>query len=427
METALVFVGLLLLLLILGVPVGFALLITGTAGILLFDLASPTFIPQQVFGSINSFTMLAIPFFLLAGNIMLKGKLARYLLDFMSGATRSIYGGKSIGLTFSGAIFGAITGSSVACTAAVGSVGYPELRRENYEEGFSNALISTVGALGIMLPPSLVFILIGAVTGVSIPMLFLAGIVPGLIETGSIALLAYFIARKYQYGIIGKMATLKEWGKSFLQAFWALLMPAIILGGIYGGVFTPTEAAAAAAAYAFLAVLFIYRAIGFKDLLRILNESAQSTAMVLFVVVGATVYGYAATYARVPIYLSEAIAAADMGPYMFLTITMLFFILLGCFLDGISLVLITAPILYPILPHVGVNPIHFGVVLCTCIEIAQITPPVGLNMYVMSGISKTPVEKILRNIPPFFLVRLATVLLITYVPAISLGLVNLVN
>jgi len=419
-------VGILLGLLFLGVPVAFSLAITGTAVLYWFDLASLDFVPQTMFSSLNSFTLLCIPFFILAGNIMMKGELARYILDFMSGATRRIYGGKGVAITFTAALFGAITGSSVACTAAVGTVGYPFLEEEKYASGFSQALISTVGALGILIPPSLIFILYGAVTGVSIPKMFVAGIVPGVLETSAIAIFVYIIAKKHKFGVRGNFATLTEWIRAFGKAFWAIMMPIIILGGIYSGLFTPTEAAAVAAVYAFIVAGFVYKKMSWKDFNRILIESATSTAMVLLVVVGAMIFGYACTYARLPIIISESIAAAGLSTWQFLAVVIVFFLVLGCFLDGISLVLITAPILYPILPSMGIDPIHFAVIMCTLIELAQITPPVGLNMFVMSAIAKSPIQVQMRWIPGFFLVRLASVLAITYIPLISLWLVNIV-
>jgi len=419
-------VGILLVLLFLGVPVAFSLAITGMAVLYYFDLASLDFIPQTMFSSLNSFTLLCIPFFIFAGNIMMKGELARYILDFMSGATRRIYGGKGIAITFTAALFGAITGSSVACTAAVGTVGYPFLEEEKYNSGFSQALIATVGALGIMIPPSLVFILIGAVTGVSIPQMFVAGVIPGLFETLIIAVFIYIVARKYKFGVRGNFNTFKEWIRSFGRAFYAILMPIIILGGIYSGLFTPTEAAAVAAVYALIVAAFVYKKMSWQDFNRILIESATSTAMVLIVVVGAMIFGYACTYARLPIIISESIAAAGLSAWQFLAVITVFFLFLGCFLDGISLVLITAPILYPILPSMGIDPIHFAVIICTLIEIAQITPPVGLNMFVMSAVAKSPIQVQMRWIPGFFIIRLISVLTIVYVPWLSLWLVKII-
>ncbi|MGP1254882.1 MAG: TRAP transporter large permease [Kiloniellales bacterium] len=413
----------LFVLLAFGVPVAFALGAVGLATILLFDVTSLTQLAQSQFSGLDSFVLLAIPFFILAGNIMVEARMAPQLFDLMRAVTRPIRGGDAVGATLSAALFGAMTGSSVASAAALGRIVIPELDRAGYPRSFSGGLLAAGGTLGIMIPPSIVFVIYGAMAQVSVTDMFKAGILPGLLVTLFLIGVTLVLASRNRWGERGPFF-LGVALRALARAGPALLMPTIVLGGIYGGIFTPTEAAAISAIYGLFIAAFVYRSVGPRGLAEIFVRSAKMTASILFIVAQALFIGLLATLAGIPSGIVEAVSALDLQPWMFLLVVNLALLVLGCFLDGVTILTVVAPLLLPAVLALGIDPIHFGIILTLNIEIAAITPPIGMNLFVISGISDTRPEQVIRGVVPFVGVMLLALAVVTYMPWISLAFVN---
>ena len=411
----------LFLLLVLGVPVAFALGLVGLATVLLFDVTSLTQMAQSQFANLDSFVLLAIPFFILAGNVMVEGRMATPLVDFVRALTRPIAGGTAVGAAIASALFGAMTGSSAASAAALGRVTIPQLNRLGYPASFSAGLMAAGGTLGIMIPPSIVFIIYGAMAQQSVSKLFLAGLLPGIFITALIAILTYVLVRMNGWSDAGRLR-LQEVLESLRHAAPALLMPAIVLGGIYGGIFTPTEAAAIAALYGLFIGAVVYRTVTFKNLPRIFANSAKMTGVILFIIAEALFIGMLATLAGIPSAIVTTVEVANLSHWEFLLVVNLVLLVLGCFLDGVTILTVVAPLLLPSIVKLGIDPIHFGVLLALNIEIASITPPIGINLFVISSISDTAIEQVIRGAVPYVLLLLAALVVVTYVPWLSLAL-----
>ncbi|MCG8592863.1 MAG: TRAP transporter large permease [Kiloniellales bacterium] len=411
----------LFLLLVLGVPVAFALGLVGLATVIIFDVTSLTQMAQSQFANLDSFVLLAIPFFILAGNVMVEGRMATPLVDFVRALTRPITGGTAVGAAIASALFGAMTGSSAASAAALGRVTIPQLNRLGYPPSFSAGLMAAGGTLGIMIPPSIVFIIYGAMAQQSVSKLFLAGLLPGIFITALIAILTYVLVRLNGWADAGRLQP-REVAETLRRAAPALLMPAIVLGGIYGGLFTPTEAAAVAALYGLFIGAVVYRTVTFKNLPRIFANSAKMTGVILFIIAEALFIGLLATLAGIPSAIVTAVEAANLSHWEFLLVVNLVLLVLGCFLDGVTILTVVAPLLLPSIVNLGIDPIHFGVLLALNIEIASITPPIGINLFVISGISDTSIEQVIKGALPYVLLLLAALVVVTYVPWFSLAL-----
>ncbi len=416
-------VGGILLLLAIGVPVGFALWLTGLAAVLLFGMTSLTQVAQSIYTGLDSFVLLAIPFFILAGNIMLKSGFAKYLFDFMQSLVGSVPGGAAVGASGASAVFGAMTGSSVASAAALGRVMIPTMETLGYPRKYTAGLMAAGGTLGILIPPSVTLVIYGEMAQQSVKDLFLAGVIPGLVAAAAIGAMGFAIALRKGYG---KRTEVFSWGavwKTFRRAAPALVMPVIVLGGIYVGVFTPTEAAAISVIYGFLVGALVYRTLGVRDLPSIFNESARATASVLFILSGALFVGMLATLAGIPQAIVAAVDSLQLSPLGFLFIVSAVLIVLGCFLDGFTLLTVVTPLLLPSVHTLGIDPIHFAIVLVLNIEIAAITPPIGLNLFVIAGISGTTMQEVSLGSVPFIFVLIAVLALIMLVPWLSLALI----
>ncbi|WP_108658818.1 TRAP transporter large permease [Acuticoccus kandeliae] len=416
---AFLLISLMFLFLIAGVPVGFALWLTGLVVVLISGMTSLTQIAQSIFSGLDSFVLLAIPFFILAGNIMLRSGFARYLFDFMQSLVGKVPGGASIGATGATAIFGAMTGSSVASAAALGRVMIPTMEGLGYPKRFSAGLIAAGGTLGILIPPSVTFVIYGEMAQQSVKDLFLAGVVPGLIAATAIGIVAFSIALRRGYGKQTTPFSLAVVARTFRRAAPALLMPAIVLGGIYAGFVTPTEAAAISVVYGLFIGLFVYRTIGLRDLPSIFIDSARSTGAILFILSGALFIGMLATLAGIPEAIVQAIDAANLSPLAFLFVVSIVLTILGCFLDGFTLLTVVTPMLLPSVRALGIDPIHFAIVLVLNIEIAAITPPIGLNLFVISGISGTTMKDVVTGVIPFMLAMAVVLVVLILFPILS--------
>jgi C4-dicarboxylate transporter DctM subunit len=419
---ALTLIASLILLLALGVPVGFALWLTGLAAVAIFKVTSFTQIAQSLFSGLDSFVLLAIPFFILAGNIMLRSGFAKYLFDLMQSLVGGVSGGASLGASGASAIFGAMTGSSVASAAALGRVMIPVMSTLGYPRPFTAGLMAAGGTLGILIPPSVTFVIYAEMAQQSVKDLFIAGVVPGLVAALAIGVVAFWIARRHGYGKATEPFSLRRVRSAFVLAGPALLMPGIVLGGIYLGVFTPTEAAAVSAVYGLLIGMFVYRTIRLSDLPVIFIESARSTGAILFILSGALFVGMVATLAGIPDTIVNFIKAADLSALGFLFLMNVVLLVLGCFLDGFTLLTVVTPLLLPTVKALDINLIHFAIILTLNIEVAAITPPIGLNLFVITGISGTTMKEVVAGAFPFVFALMAALILITLFPVISLVL-----
>lgn len=416
--------GLLFGLMFLGVPVAVSLGTSTMITTLLFTDISLMGIPQKVFDGLNSYSLMAIPMFILAGAFLSKGSASGRIIEFAKSIVGHLPGGLPIAAIFASMIFAAVSGSSPATVVAIGSVMYGAIKAEGYPSSYAIGTIATAGSLGILIPPSIVFIVYGVTAEQSIGELFMAGVIPGIMIGSMMMLVTYIGAKKL--GFERKpMAPFRERLKRFKEAFWALMLIFIVIGGIYGGLFTPTEAGAASAVYAFIVSVFIYRDLKIKDMFPIILEAAMTTSMIFFIIANAMIFSHFLTDESIPQHITQMIVDADVGPIMFLVIVNFLLFLMGQFMEPSSVVMITVPLLLPIAMALGIDPIHLGVVMVVNMEIGMITPPVGLNLFVAAGITGLSLKEVIIASLPMSLTIVVGLLLITYIPSISLWLPHL--
>jgi len=423
MTIAFLFISLFGLMLI-GVPVAVSLGASTVITMLLFTDLDVATIPQLIFDGINKFALMAIPMFILAGNLLSKGGSARRIIDFAKSMVGHLPGGLPMSAIFACVIFAAVSGSSPATVVAIGSIMFVAIKEAGYPKEYAVGGITTAGSLGILIPPSVVMIVYGVTAEVSIAQLFMAGVVPGLMLGGMMIAQTYIGAKKLGF----KATTPEPWSeriKKFFRAFWALLIVVVVIGGIYGGIFTPTEAAAASAIYALIISLFVYKDIKFKDLWDICLESAITTAMIFFIIANAVVFAYLLTSENIPQTIADSILAANIGKIGFLIIVNVLLFIMGQFMEPSSVVMIMVPLLLPIATALGVDPVHFGILLIVNMEIGMITPPVGLNLFVASGLTGMNLKDVIVSCLPWTLTLFIGLILVTYIPEISLWLPNL--
>ena len=410
-------------LLALETPIAAALGVSALAGALY--LGAPLgFLASGVCGALEKWQLLAIPFFVMAGLVLGRSGIARRLVDLASAIIGGVPGGLAIVTIVVSVFFAGISGSGPADVAALGLILIPAMVSAGYDRGFASALMAICGGIGIIVPPSIALILYGVVAGrhVSIRDLFLAGVLPGVVVGVMLILYVLIRFRKKRDDEVRRGGGLREIGRAFVRAFWGLLAPVIILGGIYSGVFTPTESAAVAVMYAVVVDLLVYRELSFKDVWRIASEGGIVSAKVLIVVACASLFAIVLQWGHVPSDAAEWLASLELNRWVMLLLVNALLLVVGCFLDAISIIYIFVPILLEPLIKMGVNPIHFGIVLTVNLAIGQVTPPVGVNLFVAAGISKAPLNEISRAALKLVLVGLIALALITYVPAISLWL-----
>lgn len=406
-----------------GVHIAIALGVVATL-MLSFNLNIPIIlIAQMAWDSIDGYALVAIPFFIFAGNLMTRGNLALVLLELMGSILRCFRGGIALALSLSSVFFSAVNGSSVACAVAMGPAAVDLLPREGYPKQFAASIVAVNATLGLMIPPSLTFILIGSIVGMPITDLFIAGILPGLLQAALLTGMTLSLSRRHGYGSATMPPDWKQFGRRLPGATGALLMPVLIIGTIYLGYFTPTEVSALAALYAVLLVLVIYRTATVRDVWSTARDSVSQTVMIYGILIGSGLLTAVLTRLGLSRELTSMIAEADIAPWQFLLAINLLMIVLGMFLDGISLIVLLSPVLFPMANAVGVNPIHFAVIITALVEIATLTPPIGLNLFVMSRITRLPVQSITRSVLPFYIVQLFGLLVINAVPLLSLALV----
>ncbi|HSL62445.1 MAG TPA: TRAP transporter large permease subunit [Desulfotignum sp.] len=410
-------------LLFLGVPIAVILGVTTLVSLVFFSTTPLTIITQQLFNALDQFVLLAIPFFILAGAIMTRGGIARRLIAFVNALVGWFPGGLAMAGILACIFFAAISGSSPATVVAIGSIMIPALIKAGYGERFSLGLITVSGSLGIVIPPSIPMILYCLVMNVSVAEIFMAGVMPGLLIGFCLMVYTFFVAKRNNWRIEQKasLSLLIQAGK---DGIWALLLPFIVLGGIYSGVFTPTEAAAVSVIYALFVEMVIYREFGIKDLTTVCQEAAVLSSCLLFILSCAMTFIWLLTAEQIPHKLADIIIYYIDSPWMFLLTVNILFLILGCFMDDVSAMLILAPLFLETLNRYGIDLVHFGIVMVLNIQMGMLTPPFGLNLFVASGITKAPIIRIARGVAPFLVIMLACLMLVTYIPWISLALPN---
>ena len=416
--------GILFLLMFLGVPVAVSLGATTLICAYIFTDYEMVGIVSHVFDGLNKYSLMAIPMFILAGSFLSKGGAAQRIIDFAKSLVGHLPGGLPISAIFAAMIFAAVSGSSPATVAAIGSVMFAAIKDAGYPPGYAVGTIVTSGSLGILIPPSIVFIVYGVTADLSIGKLFMAGVVPGLLIGFMLMALTYVGALRLGFKR-QTPASFKERLLKFKEAFWALMLIVLVIGGIYGGVFTPTEAGAASAVYAFIVSVFVYKDLKLKDVYPILVESALTSAMIFFVIANAMIFAHFLTDETIPQQVTKMILDANVGPVMFLVIVNVLLLLMGQFMEPSSIVMITVPLLLPLVMALGIDPIHFGVIIVVNMEIGMISPPVGLNLFVAAGMTGLSLKDIVVASLPWVGVLFVGLLLITYVPIISLWLPQL--
>lgn len=411
-------------LLILGTPIAVCLGFSSLAAMIVQDAGRPletimSSLPRLVSSSTSKFVLLSIPFFILSGVIMEKAQISAKLIRLAEAMVGHIKGGVAMVCVIVSCFFAAISGSGPATVAALGLIMVPAMIKSGYSPAFSAALMAASGAIGVIIPPSITFVVYGSIADTSISDLFIAGVVPGLIMGAALLLTALLIGRKTELKTLPK-ASGKERLAAFKDAFWGLLMPVIILGGIYGGIFTPTEAAAVAAVYGLFVGLVIYKTVKLKQLYAILIDTVSTTATIMFITAAATLFAYVLTRARLDVAISSALVNITGGStIIFFLIVNIILLIAGCFLDSTSALYIFVPLFVPVAEALGVNLIHLGVVMIVNLAIGLYTPPVGVNLYVACGVGKVDLKTISKSVIPLIVASIVVLLIVTYIPQIS--------
>lgn len=420
-SAALAVFTLLFLFLFLGLPIAISLGFASFAVIYFFTTDPLPDLAGKVFSGINNFPLMAIPFFVLAGNIFTTGGVAKRLINLANAFIGHLPGGISIAAILACALFAAISGSSPATVVAIGSIMIPAMVKMGFPREYGVGSIATAGSLGILIPPSVPMIVYCVTVEQSVGKMFLAGIVPGLLLASMLAFVSFIVAKKNQYPLSPK-ATFSERMKALRESIWSLSLPVIVIGGIYSGLFTPTESAAVAVFIGLAVGLFIHKDLKLHDLPRILVESTKTTAMLFFIITMAMVFAHILTLERIPHELVAMIEDMNMGKIAFLLIVNLILFIAGQFMEPTAIITILAPILFPVAMALGIDPIHFGIIMIVNMEVGMITPPVGLNLYVASGITKMSLIDVTKSTGPWLLAVVIALGLITFVPQISIWL-----
>lgn len=417
----LVLAGSFILFMVLGVPVGLAI---GAAGLLVVLLSGfpLAMIPQTMFSGNESFALVAVPFFVLAGDILARGGISERIVAFAEATLGRFRGGLSIVSTVASMFIAAISGSGAATTAAVGSALLPQLKKKGYDVDFSAALIAASGTIGVVIPPSVPMVLYAVIAGISVAKLFMAGFVPGFLMGIGLIVYSMYVARKRGYPAAEATTGRQKW-KLFLEASWGLLTPVIILGGIFSGFFTPSEAAAVAVDYSLIVAFFIYKSMDFKKFYNLVVGAGVTSSLIMFIIATSKLFGWGLAFYEIP----EAVARVFLGfaggntilIYLMITVIIL---LAGMFMETASALIILTPIFLPTIIQVGGNLVHFGVLISIGLAIGMATPPVAIDIYVASAITGLPIEQISKPIVPMVAVLIGVLVLVTYVPSIILSL-----
>ena len=419
MSAAIIF-GLLLALMLTGMPISIALGLTVLTFLFTMTQVPLEAVALKLFTGIEKFEIMAIPFFILAGNFLTHGGVARRMIAFASAMVGHWYGGLGLAGVAACALFAAVSGSSPATVVAIGSILLPAMLKAGFPKKFGAGIVTTSGALGILIPPSIVMVMYSVATNTSVGAMFMAGVVPGIALACVLGGVTWWRARKFNYPRQPK-ASVRERLRTFRESIWGLLLILIVMGGIYAGLFTPTEAAAMSAVYAFVVAVFIYKDMSLKDVPRVLLNSANMSAMLLYIITNAVMFSFILTNENIPQTLADWMLAQGLGPIAFLLAVNVLLLLAGNFMEPTSIVLIFAPILFPVAVKLGINPVHFGIVMVVNMEVGMCHPPVGLNLYVASGITKMGITELTVAVWPWLLAMLGFLMIVTYWPALSIS------
>lgn len=403
------------------VPVGISLGISTLVTMVLTTNLNVITIPQYCFRGLDSFPLMAIPFFMLAGNLMKFGGLSEKLINLSNSLVRGFKGGLGHVTVLASMFFAALSGSAPATVMAIGSNVIPQMEKHGYDRGYATALSSTAGTIGVIIPPSIPFVIYGVVSGASISDLFIAGIIPGILIGVVLMVVNYIYARKYGYGGEGR-ASLREFLHELKDAIWALLVPVIILGGIYGGIFTPTESAVVAVVYTLIIGFVVYKELTWKKVWDAFMETGALNGTTTFMVGLSMSFAAYLTLAGIPSAVGQAILSLDAGPVVILLLINVVLLIVGCFVDNISSTIILTPILLPIAQGVGMTAVQFGIVMTVNLAIGFITPPYGVNLFYGSAIGKVSIEELSKKILPFIAAMILCLLLLTFIEPISMWL-----
>jgi C4-dicarboxylate transporter DctM subunit len=416
--------GLLVLLMLTGMPISIALGLTVLTFIFGFTDVPLQSVALKLFTGLENFEIMAIPFFILAGNFLTHGGVAKRMITFATSLVGHWYGGLGLAAVLACAIFAALSGSSPACVIAIGSILLPAMVKAGFPPRFGAGVITTSGALGILIPPSIVMVMYAVSTNTSVGQLFIAGVIPGIVLATMLGGTTWYRARKNNYPRQPR-ASWAERFKAFRASFWGLLLIVVVMGGIYTGLFTPTEAAAMAAVYSFFIAVFVYRDLTIKDVPRVLLQSANMSAMLLYIITNAVLFSFVLSNERIPQQLADWLIGMGLGSIGFLLVVNLLLLIAGNVMEPSSIVLIMAPILFPVAIKLGIDPVHFGILIVVNMEVGMCHPPVGLNLYVASGITKMGITELTIAVWPWLLTMLVFLGLVTYWPAMSLWLPHL--
>ncbi len=417
MNATIIFV-LLLVLMLTGMPISISLGLTVLTFLFGFTHVPLESVALKLFTGIEKFEIMAIPFFILAGNFLTHGGVARRMINFASSMVGHWYGGLGLAGVVACALFAAVSGSSPATVVAIGSILLPSMVKAGFPKSFGAGVITTSGALGILIPPSIVMVMYSVATNTSVGALFMAGVVPGIALACVLGGVTFYRARKFNYPRLPK-ASWSERLKAFRASAWGLLLIVIVMGGIYSGVFTPTEAAAMSAVYAFFVAVFVYKDMKLKDVPRVLLNSANMSAMLLYIITNAVLFSFIMANENIPQALADWMLGNGLGMVSFLLAVNVMLLLAGNFMEPSSIVLIFAPILFPVAMKLGIDPVHFGIIMVVNMEVGMCHPPVGLNLYVASGITKMGITELTVAVWPWLLAMLCFLGLVTYWPAMS--------
>jgi C4-dicarboxylate transporter DctM subunit len=407
-----------------GMPIAVSLGLSSLLTILFFGHESMAAQALKLYETASQFTLLAIPFFILSGAFMTTGGVARRMIRFANACIGHLRAGLGLASVMACMLFAAVSGSSPATVVAVGSIVIGGMVRAGYSKEFAAGVICNAGTLGILIPPSIVMVVYAAATSTSVGKLFIAGIVPGIV-LGLMLMAAIYVRARIINLPREPRATMKEVLTAGRESVWGLLLLVIILGGIYGGIFTPTEAAAVAAIYAFVIAVFVYRDIGMRHVPKVLVDAGRVTVMLMFIIANALLFAHVLTTERIPQVITEQIVAMGMTQWQFLIVVNVLLLIAGNFMEPTGIILILAPILFPIATELGIDPVHLGVIMTVNMEIGMVTPPVGLNLFVTSGITGMSVVQVVKAALPWLSVLFVFLIIVTYVPAITLWLPNL--
>jgi C4-dicarboxylate transporter DctM subunit len=418
---ALIIFGLWFALLLTGMPISISLGLTVLTFLFTLTQVPLESVALKLFTGIEKFEIMAIPFFILAGNFLTHGGVARRMIAFATSCVGHLPGGLGLAGVIACALFAAVSGSSPATVVAIGSIVLPAMVAQGFPKRFGAGVISSSGALGILIPPSIVMVMYAVATNESVGDLFIAGIVPGGVLAGMLLFTTWFIAWRNGYPRMPR-ASFGEIVRAFRESMWGLFLIVIVIGGIYSGVFTPTEAAAMSAVYAFIVSVFVYKDMTIRQVPKVLLASANLSAMLLYIITNAVLFSFLLTSEQIPQGMAQWFIDQELSSWLFLLAINVVLLVAGCIMEPSSIVLIVAPIVFPIITKLGIDPVHFGILMTVNMEIGMVTPPVGLNLYVASGISKMGLSELSTAVAPWLFTMLAFLVLVTYWPTLSLWL-----